>query len=122
MSIFGGEITLSAMHFINNTAIILEDFPSLRQNIYISGGELTMEDIYSDTDISCFVYVDKDVETSIIGLVSPLFIPKLESVSPSYLSQEKTNTTFEFVGEYFMPCGLVLNVYRDDLLVRVCAC
>lgn len=75
---------------------------------------LTVADLRPDT-LSNFIYVldDYDGGSDVKGVNDPLFVPKLTSSSPSTLSQG-INTEFVLKGNNIYPCGLGVEVYKDN--------
>jgi hypothetical protein len=74
---------------------------------------LTVANLRPDTEPSNFIYILDDYigGSTVSGVLTPLFIPKLTSASPSKLSGG-INTDFVLKGSSIYPCGLNIAIYK----------
>lgn len=124
------KVSLTSITFTNNVIQKLSSFPNLRHNVYVdNGSNVTVSNLNPDTGSSSFIYVADDIndidnnnEGSLIdGVITPLFIPQIKSVSPDKLS-EGDSTQFILSGNSFYPCGLSLAVYKGESQNQIIVC
>jgi hypothetical protein len=110
----GGEVTFMTVSFISNVMQSFNGFPNLRHNVFVSNGAVvSVFDPRADTNSSNFIYLSNVGGVPSVNLNSPMFVPSVKSASPTSFP-DGTLFTLTLTGESFYPCGLQLNIYRNN--------
>ncbi|KAK2959208.1 hypothetical protein BLNAU_5766 [Blattamonas nauphoetae] len=115
--ILGGSLSLATCSF-EGCSQHNERFPSVRRNVRCSGGGSVVVQSLSGGDgfVSPHCWISSDecsVKNGTDALLSPLFVPSLDSKASKSTRNKNKTLSIEIAGSTFVPCGLKMEVFEE---------